>query len=54
MRVIEIPYPDALPTVLNLSPEDFEHEAKIALAVKLFALGRLTQGKPPAWQVCHG
>jgi hypothetical protein len=36
MKVIEIPYPDALLAVRHLSPEAFAHEAKMALAVKLF------------------
>ena len=40
MRVIEIPYSEALAAVLHLSPAAFEHEAKMALAVKLFELGR--------------
>jgi hypothetical protein len=37
MKVIEIPYPEALPAVLKLSSKDFEHEAKMVLAVKPFA-----------------
>ena len=45
MKVIEIPYSEALPASLNLSFEDFEHEAKMALAAKLFELGRLTSGQ---------
>ena len=45
MRVIEIPYPEALAAVLHLSPAAFEYEAKMALAVKLFELGRLTSGQ---------
>ena len=36
MKILEIPYPEALPAMLNLSPEDFEREAKMALAVKSF------------------
>jgi predicted HTH domain antitoxin len=45
MRTIEIKYPDAIPAILNLSPDKFEQEAKFALAVKLYEMGRLTSGQ---------
>jgi predicted HTH domain antitoxin len=45
MGRIEIEYPEALPAALNLSPEKFEQEARFALAVKLYELGRLTSGQ---------
>lgn len=45
MRKIAIEYPETIPAALNLSPEAFEQEAKLALAVKLYEIGRLTSGQ---------
>ena len=44
-RSIIVDYPDTIPAVTNQSPEDFEAEAKRAMAVKLFELGRLSSGQ---------
>ncbi len=45
MKTIEIEYSESIPAVLNISPEIFEQEARFALSVKLFELGRLTSGQ---------
>ncbi len=45
MRTIRIKYPESIPATLNLSPESFEEEARTALAMKLYELGRLTSGQ---------
>ena len=41
---IKIDYPDTLPDVLQESREQFESEAKMAMAVKLFEMKRLSSG----------
>lgn len=45
MRTIRIEYPESIPATLNISPESFEEEARAALAMKLYEMGRLTSGQ---------
>lgn len=44
-RTLSVKYPETIPATFNVSPEAFEQEAKMAMAVKLFELGRLTSGQ---------
>ncbi len=37
-------YPDKLPDALQESAEQFEHEAKMAMAAKLYELKRISSG----------
>ncbi len=45
MRTATYTYEDTLLAVLNESAEVFEAEARMAMAVKLYELGRLTSGQ---------
>ena len=45
MNTLEILYPNSIPALSNQSKEEFEHEARLALAYKLFEMGRLTSGQ---------
>ena len=48
MKTLSIDYPESLLAALNLSSESFEEEARLALAVELYELGRLTSGQAAA------
>ncbi len=43
-NLLKIPYSSKLPDALHLSSEQFEQEAVMAMAVKLFELKRLSSG----------
>lgn len=44
-HTLSLEYPEALPDALHMSRADFEHEARLAMAAKLFETGRLTSGQ---------
>ncbi len=43
-NVLTIPYPEELLLSLKESPDEFEGEARLLLAVKLYELGRVSSG----------
>ena len=43
-RKMEIMYPESLPNLLHQSVDNFEKEAKMAMAVKLFEMQRISSG----------
>jgi predicted HTH domain antitoxin len=45
MKTLEIQYPDTLPDVTSQTEREFQRELKMALASKLFELGRITSGQ---------
>lgn len=44
-RTVTIPYTEDLLLSLKESPEEFEAEARLLLAIKLYEMGRLTTGR---------
>jgi predicted HTH domain antitoxin len=44
MRVLTIPYSDDLLLSMRRSPQEFESEARLLLAVKLYEMDRITTG----------
>lgn len=44
-RTLTIPYPDDLLLSLKETPEEFEAEARVLLAVNLFEMGRISTGR---------
>lgn len=45
VRTLQIPYDDSVLLETSLPQADFEREAKLLLAAKLFDMGRLSSGK---------
>ena len=41
---IQVEYPENFPDALQTTPDDFEQEARMAMAVKLFEMKRLSSG----------
>lgn len=44
-RSLHLEYPGSLPDAMQRTPAEFEAEAKMAMAVKLFELKRLSSGQ---------
>jgi predicted HTH domain antitoxin len=45
VKTLSISYPESLPSSLHVSESEFEREARMAMAVKLFDTGRLSSGQ---------
>ncbi len=44
-KTLTLEYPDSLPDLLHMSTTEFEREARLAMAVKLYETGRLSSSQ---------
>lgn len=44
-KTLTVEYPDTLPDSLHMTQSEFEREAKLSMAVKLFETGKLSSGQ---------
>lgn len=44
-RTLTIPYPDSLPDALRMTRKEFEQEARLLLAARLFEERKITSGQ---------
>lgn len=44
-NTLTIPYPDSLPSALRMTRQEFEQEARLLLAARLFEERRVTSGQ---------
>lgn len=44
MKQLRVQYRESLPDLLQVTPEQFESEARMAMVAKLFELGRISSG----------
>jgi len=44
-NILTVHYPQTLPDILHKSREEFEQEAKLAMAAKLYEMSRLSSGQ---------
>ena len=43
--LLTVPYPDSLPAELRMTKDEFEREARLLLAVRLFAEHKISSGQ---------
>ena len=47
-KTLTLEYPDTLPATLHMSAPEFEREAKLSMAVKLYETGKLSSSQAAA------